>query len=46
MARKSDRLVIRQDTCSKCRHGTPVLVMKDNPKVVYCNFFQQTFRCG
>lgn len=38
MARKSDRPVIRPDTCSKCCHGTPVPVMKGNPKVVYCNF--------
>lgn len=43
MARKSDRPVIRPDTCSKCCHGTPVPVMKGNPKVVYCNFFNKRF---
>lgn len=43
MARKSDRPVIRPDTCSKCRHGTPVPVMKGNSKVVYCNFFNKHF---
>lgn len=45
MKKKSDKHIIRPDTCAKCNNGQIVPTEKGNPRLVYCSFFNRRF-CG
>ncbi|WP_205064305.1 hypothetical protein, partial [Bacteroides faecis] len=43
MKKKSDKQVIRPDTCAKCNNGTIVPTAKGNPRVAYCFILKRRF---
>ena len=43
MKKKSDKQVIRPDTCAKCNNGTIVPTAKGNPRVAYCYKLKRRF---
>nr|DAZ09568.1 MAG TPA: hypothetical protein [Caudoviricetes sp.] len=43
MKKKSDKQVIRPDTCAKCNNGTIVPTVKGNPRVAYCYKLKRRF---
>ena len=43
MKKKSDKQVIRPDTCAKCKRGTLIPVFEGNPRIVYCILLNKRF---
>ena len=43
MRKKSDKQVIRPDTCAKYNNGTIVPTAKGNPRVAYCYKLKRRF---
>lgn len=43
MIKKSEKQIIRPNTCAKCNNGSIVKTAKGNPRVVQCKYYNKRF---